>query len=166
LKQGDEGRLGGVQWEVLAPSDAQTWRGRAQNNDSLVLRLRYGRHVFLLTGDIESGVERRLLEDYRDLRADVLKVAHHGSRRSNLPGWLAGVQPSVALISAGLGNSYGLPHPRVIEDLNARRALILRTDLDGLSTVLSDGRYLQLDNQRQRPAPQQGEIWLRFGGED
>ena len=131
-----------------------------------MLRLRYGRHTFLLTGDIESGVERRLLEQYQDLQADVLKVAHHGSRRSNLPSWLAGVQPSVALISAGQGNSYGLPHPTVVDELIARRTLILRTDLDGLSTVLSDGRYLQLGNQRQRTIPRRAEIWLGFGGDD
>jgi competence protein ComEC len=166
LKQGDHGEIGGVRWETLAPVDGQPWRGRAQNNDSLVLKLRYGRHTFLLTGDIESGVERRLLEQYQDLQADVLKVAHHGSRRSNLPSWLAGVQPSVALISAGQGNSYGLPHPKVVDELIARRTLILRTDLDGLSTVLSDGRYLQLGNQRQRSIPQRAEIWLGFGGDD
>jgi competence protein ComEC len=157
--------FGGVQWEVLAPAPGQPWRGKPQNNDSLVLRLRYGRHTFLLTGDIENGVQRRLLEQHPDLRADVLKVAHHGSRRSNLPGWLDMLQPSVAMISAGLGNSYGLPHQAVIDQLQERHAVILRTDMDGLSTVLSDGRYLQLGNMRQHSVPGATGVWLRYGGD-
>lgn len=165
LREGEQFTQGGVRWDVLAPVSGQRWRGRAQNNDSLVLRLRHGRHVFLLTGDVETGVERRLLEQYPEARADVLKVAHHGSRRSSLPEWLQVLRPSVAMISAGLGNSYGLPHDKVIEELRQRHTTILRTDQDGLSTVVSDGRYLRIETMRQGSASGPLDVWLRYGGE-
>lgn len=148
LKQGDEVHLGGVQWQTLAPARGQRWTGRPQNNDSLVFRLTHGRHLFLLTGDIEQGVERRLLEEGELSHVDVVKVAHHGSKRSSSDAWLDAMSPSVALVSAGTGNMYGLPHPQVIGQLNTHHALILRTDQDGLVTVRSDGRYLTVGKAR------------------
>lgn len=148
LKQGDEVDLGGVRWQTLAPAREQRWTGRPQNNDSLVFRLQHGRHSFLLTGDIEQGVERRLLEEAGLSRIDVLKVAHHGSKRSSSDAWLDTLKPAVALVSAGTGNMYGLPHPRVIDELNTHHALILRTDQDGLVTVRSDGRYITVGKAR------------------
>ncbi|WP_321473984.1 DNA internalization-related competence protein ComEC/Rec2 [uncultured Paludibaculum sp.] len=151
LKEGDQLDLGGVRWETLAPASLQRWTGRPQNNDSLVFRLSHGRHKFLLTGDIEQGVERRLLDDAVLEHIDVLKVAHHGSKRSSSDSWLDAMSPSVAMISAGAGNMYGLPHPAVIEGLQAHRTLVLRTDQDGLVTVRSDGRYLSLSKARWEP---------------
>ncbi|QOY85683.1 DNA internalization-related competence protein ComEC/Rec2 [Paludibaculum fermentans] len=151
LKEGDDLDLGGVRWQTLAPARQQRWTGRPQNNDSLVFRLRHGRHSFLLTGDIEQGVERRLLEEAALQHVDVLKVAHHGSKRSSSDAWLDAMNPSVALVSAGTGNMYGLPHPRVIDQLNTHHALILRTDQDGLVTVRSDGRYLTVGKARWEP---------------
>lgn len=147
-KQGDQWSMGGVEWRTLAPAREQTWRGKAQNNDSLMLRLQHGRHVFLLTGDVENGVERRLLEENEIGHVDVLKVAHHGSGRSNSEPWLDALKPTVALISAGWQNSYGLPHPRVIETLRRQHAYVLRTDLDGIITVRSDGASLSVDRGR------------------
>jgi competence protein ComEC len=147
-KQGDRWSLGGVEWRTLAPAREQTWRGKPQNNDSLILRLQHGRHVFLLTGDVEMGVEQRLLEENEMGRVDVLKVAHHGSRRSNSEPWLELLKPAVALISAGWQNSYGLPHARVVETLRRNHAYVLRTDLDGIVTVRSDGRSLSVDRGR------------------
>lgn len=145
LKQGDECSLGGLPCRVLAPARGQPWSGRPQNNDSLVLELRHGRHTFLLTGDIEAPVEARLAEEGLLAPVQVLKVPHHGSRRSATEWLLERTRPAVALISSGEGNSYGLPHPETVERLRAAHALVLRTDEDGLVTVRSDGRYLEVD---------------------
>jgi competence protein ComEC len=103
----------------------------------------YGRHSFLLAGDIERQVERTLQPG----RADVLKVAHHGSRTSSTEEFLDAVSPAFAIISAGLDNSYGHPNPDVLDRLERHRAVVLRTDLDGMITVRSDGRRLSVRTQ-------------------
>ena len=147
-KQGDRWSLGGVEWRTLAPAREQDWRGKPQNNDSLILRLQYGRHTFLLTGDAETGVQHRLLEENELGRVDVLKVAHHGSRRSNSEPLLDALKPAVALISAGWQNSYGLPNAHVVESLRRHHAYVLRTDLDGIVSVRSDGFSLSVERGR------------------
>ena len=115
------------------------------NNDSLAFRVTFGARSFLLTGDLEKPMEGRLLADGFAGHADVLKVGHHGSRTSTIPLFLDEVSPSIAIISAGYENSFGHPHPDVIKRLTARRAAILRTDLDGLVTVSTDGKTLWFD---------------------
>ncbi len=145
LRQGDRCDLGGTACRVLAPARDQPWTGRPQNNDSLVLELRYGRHAFLLTGDIEAPVEARLAQDGLLAPVQVLKVPHHGSRRSATDWLLEKTRPAVALISAGENNGYGLPHPDTLARLRARRTLLLRSDTDGLVSVRSDGRYLEVE---------------------
>ncbi len=142
LKQGEACSLGPVQCRVLAPSTGQPWSGRPQNGDSLVLELRYGRHTFLLTGDIEAKQEAELSLAGLLQPAHVLKVPHHGSRRSATPWLLDATHPAVALLSAGPDNAFGLPHRETLERLREKRALVLRTDLAGPVTVRSDGRYL------------------------
>jgi competence protein ComEC len=136
--------FGGTEVEALAPLPDYSPAAEPKNNDSLVLRVRYGRHSFLLTGDIERQVERALLDAGESARADVLKVAHHGSRTSSTEEFLAAVSPAFALISAGADNSYGHPNPDVLDRLERHRAVVLRTDLDGLITVRSDGRRLAI----------------------
>jgi competence protein ComEC len=140
----------GARLEVLSPPKnfAPSTPG---NNDSLALRITYGVHSFLLTGDLESPMERLLLADGRPLHADVLKVGHHGSKTSTTPGFLAAVSPSVAIISAGFANSFGHPNSGVLARLGERHSAILRTDQDGLSTVRSDGRKLYLDSMLWHP---------------
>jgi competence protein ComEC len=142
LKQGDPCPLEPVACRVLAPPAQQAWTGRPQNADSLVLELRYGRHTFLLTGDIEARQEAELAEAGLLRPAQVLKAPHHGSKRSATPWLLDAVRPAVALISAGEGNSFGQPHPETLQRLSERRVLVLRTDVSGPVTVWSDGRYL------------------------
>ncbi|MCS7044356.1 MAG: DNA internalization-related competence protein ComEC/Rec2 [Bryobacteraceae bacterium] len=151
LREGDRCDLGSVSCRVLAPARGQDWTGRAQNNDSLVLELRHGRHAFLLTGDIEAPVEARLAEEGLLRAVQVLKTPHHGSRRSATEFLLEKTRPAVALISAGEGNSYGLPHPDTLARLHGARALVMRTDLDGLVTVRSDGRHLEVERGAASP---------------
>jgi competence protein ComEC len=87
-------------------------------------------------------MEARLLADDLATHADVLKVGHHGSRTSSIQPFLDAVSPSVAIISAGYENSFGHPHPDVLKRLAGRHVAVLRTDLDGLVTVSTDGRRL------------------------
>ncbi len=141
-KRGEKAMLGGVEFEALTGLGGSS-EGAAKNNDSLVLRARYGRHGFLLTGDIEKSVERELVDAGGELKADVLKVAHHGSARSNLDEFLDAARPAVALISAAGSDWMRLPSEKVVAALRQRRALVLRTDQDGLVWVRSDGRRLE-----------------------
>ncbi len=140
----------GARMEILSPPSGFS-AAKAGNNDSLALRITYGAHSFLLTGDLEAPMERLLVDGGRALHADVLKVGHHGSKTSSTPEFLAAVSPEVAMISAGFQNSFGHPHATVLARLEARHAAILRTDEDGLVTVRSDGRNLSFDSMLWHP---------------
>ena len=108
--------------------------GTGINNVSIVLLGEVDGHRVLLAGDIEEGIDPRLLA--RGLpTVDVLKVAHHGSRTSSTDAFLAAVRPSIAVISAGRGNPYGHPAPATVARLEAAGAQVLRTDQDGTVTV-------------------------------
>ena len=115
------------------------------NDGSAVLRLDYGQVSFLLTGDIEADVERRLASDAgEELRADVLKASHHGSRTSTTPAFLAAVNPRSAAVSAGRNNRFGHPHPDVMARLEAYVGPqhVFLTARDGTIEYISDGKTL------------------------
>jgi len=116
------------------------FRKSPENNSSIVLRAEAHGRRFLLTGDIEHEAE--LVLGDRDLRADVLKVAHHGSRSSSTDAHLDAVRPSLAVISCGRHNLFGHPHPTVLERLAERRIRVRRTDRDGTITVAIRGKVL------------------------
>ena len=139
LRRGDRFPRGGALIEVLAPMSDGAPSTEARNDDSLVLRLVHGRHRFLLTGDIERPVEERLATEAAAVRADVLKVAHHGSRTSSTPDFLNAVAPAFAVASAGYQNIFGFPHEAVVNRLAERHVMLFRTDQHGLSSVCSDG---------------------------
>lgn len=143
---GEPVELSGATVEILAPTEDYVSK-QPDNNDSLVMRLTYGARSFLLTGDMERGIEAKLLASGADLRADVLKVGHHGSRTSSSQPFIDAVAPSVALISAGFENSFGHPHPDIVGRLSARHAAVLRTDMDGLVTARTDGQRLWFELQ-------------------
>ena len=148
LRAGQAFRYGGVEVEVLAPFPDYEATEAAHNNDSLVLRLSYGRHSFLLTGDIERPVERQLVARGMLQHADVLKVPHHGSRTSSTVAFLDAVRPAFGVISVGFENSYNIPNTEVLTRLEQRHSEVLRTDLDGLISIRTDGRRLELDTMR------------------
>lgn len=105
----------GVTIDVLWPDRRLYGEEVKEPNDaSIVTQLRSGDREVLLTGDISSEVETELLKRGYDLRSDVLKVPHHGSRTSSSTGFLLAVQPQLAIVSVGAGNSYGHPHPHVV----------------------------------------------------
>jgi competence protein ComEC len=134
--------------DVLAPLPDYVPAAIPKNNDSLVLSVRFGLHRFLLSGDVEKQVEWRMLDENELGTTDVLKVAHHGSRTSTTEELLEGIHPSFAVISAGFENSYGHPHPDVVERLAEHHAAVYRTDRDGLVSIHSDGRRLTVDTYR------------------
>jgi competence protein ComEC len=137
----------GVEGEIFWPgiSSAEVALG-PKNNDSLVLRLQYGNRTVLLPGDAEREAEREMLAENggTDLRADVLKVGHHGSKNSTTADFLAAVRPQVAIISAGEGNPYGHPSQELLQRLEHAGVRVLRTDRDGAVHVLTNGRTLEI----------------------
>jgi competence protein ComEC len=137
--------FGGARLEALSPPLDYLPNDTPKNNDSLVLRLTYGKRSFLLAGDMEKQMEARLLMDGRELRADVLKVGHHGSKTSSTPEFLDAVHPAFAIISDGWDNSFGHPNRDVLQRLAERRAEILRTDERGLITVRTDGQRISVE---------------------
>lgn len=113
------------------------------NNNSLVFRLTYGKVRFLFTGDIQKEGRRRLYVGRSDLRAEVLKVAHHGSHNGTDRAFLARVRPLFAVISCARGNSYGHPHQECLRDLRRFRVQTYRTDLQGTVTItVQDSRLV------------------------
>ncbi|MFQ5880286.1 MAG: ComEC/Rec2 family competence protein [Dehalococcoidia bacterium] len=137
--------LGDDAWlSVLHPPSA-TFTDADVNNSSVVVKLRW-RHIgFILTGDVEAEAEA-LLTDAADVRATVLKVAHHGSATSTTPTFLRAVRPLVAVISVGADNRFGHPSPQVLERLED--AFLVRTDDNGDVHVSTDGRRLWVEVQR------------------
>jgi len=148
LHRGQCLHYGGVELEVLAPSLDYAPKQEPHNNDSLAFRVTFGRHSFLLSGDIERQVEAELVAEGLLHNTDVLKVPHHGSKTSSTAAFLDLLHPAFAVMSAGFENSYGHPHAEVLERYRERQASVLRTDLDGLVTVRSDGRRLRMDMGR------------------
>lgn len=137
--------FGGAEIQVLAPLADYLPLDTPKNDDSLVLRIRYGRHAFLLCGDVERPIERRMLEENEIEQTDVLKVAHHGSRTSSIPEFVDAVNPLFAVISVGFENSYGHPNRDVLERLKQHGTAVFRTDQQGLVTIRTDGERLFVD---------------------
>lgn len=131
---------GAVTLDVLAPEEPLLSGTRSDiNSNSVVVRLSFGAHSVLFTGDAEAGTEERLAKQSDKVRATVLKVAHHGGRHSTTAPFLRAVSPSTAIISCGRGNPYGHPKAKTIKALEAV-AKVYRTDRDGTITITSDGK--------------------------
>ncbi|HXK40487.1 MAG TPA: ComEC/Rec2 family competence protein [Candidatus Paceibacterota bacterium] len=113
--------------------------GEKTNNESVVLMLKYGETEVLLTGDIEAKAERQIILSGANLDADILKVAHHGSKTSTLAEFLYEVSPQVAVIQVGTKNRYGHPTQEVLSRLENFGVKLYRTDVDGGVKVISDG---------------------------
>lgn len=109
------------------------------NNYSAVLRITFGKIIFLFTGDAEEFSENELLKSGQNLKADVLKVGHHGSSTSTSSAFLKAVSPKYAIISVGLGNDYGHPAESTLSNLSAVGVQVFRTDEDGTIVATCDG---------------------------
>lgn len=138
-------RVGALTWQVLAPlGPASPASDSPPNDDSLVLYVRTAGLTILLMGDEEVPSQTALHAAYPGLRADVLKVSHHGSAKQD-PELVGSVGAQVGLISCGLNNDYGHPTPSTLRLLQRSRIRAWRTDLDGdLAVVRRGGRVTVL----------------------
>ncbi len=126
---GDSWQWDGVHFEFLHPPENTAYK--KSNNISCVLKITAPGGRVLLSGDIEKKVERRLLCDDADLRADILLVAHHGSKTSSSEAWLQAVAPRHAVITAGYRNRYQLPARQISQRLRRHAQSVLVTGLSG-----------------------------------
>ena len=128
--------------ELLHPFDAASTNlhDKDFNNDSLVLKLTYGDVRILFTGDIGRKVELRLVESGENLRAEIVKVPHHGSKTSSSAEFLDAVRPQYAVFSLGQRNRYRFPSAAVVERYRERGCRVLRTDRLGAIRLRTDGR--------------------------
>jgi len=137
--------LGGAEIEPLAPFDESgqlaSDPARTENDNSLVIGVRWRERQLLFAGDLEADGEAALLERAGGrLAADVVKVPHHGSRTSSTEPFVRATHPTVAVMSVGERNRWGFPHPAVVERWRSAGARVMRTDRDGGVTVSVDGR--------------------------
>jgi competence protein ComEC len=133
---GDQLAWGGTQVAILAPETGYSNPGEPVNNDSLVMRMQYGKSSVLLEGDAEAPSEREMLAHGRVAAVTLLKVGHHGSRTSTTQEFLDAAAPKDAVVSVGRGNTFGHPRYEVIERIAAARTKLYRTDQFGLTTFL------------------------------
>jgi len=136
VREGQSYNWDGVQVFVRWPTEEAVKIQKDRNNTSIVLELVYGDTSILLTGDAEETIEEEVGFSVGDI--DVLKVGHHGSKTSTSVQFLKAISPEVAVIPVGADNSYGHPHPIILERLKQVGASILRTDLDGDILFVSD----------------------------
>lgn len=142
LDVGDSFELGGVQNYVIAPMKDYD----DNNENSLVIRSSFGETVVMLTGDAEHKSEADIVERWNaaTLKADILKVGHHGSNSSTTEEFLDAVSPKYAIISCGSGNKYGHPHDETMELLTEKGTTVYRTDLQGSIIFKTNGKTLTL----------------------
>lgn len=145
----------GLTFRFYAPTEPFLSHTRNDiNANSIVFRLEYRcpkcarRFRMLFTGDAGADTERRLLVTGADLRADVLKVGHHGSAYGTTPELVAAVRPRFAIISVGRGNLFGHPAPQTLETLERAGATVYRTDQNGAVTITSNGRETSIATLR------------------
>jgi competence protein ComEC len=127
IRDGDSATFGMFAMKALLAD--RTFKRSPENNASVVLRVRAGRWTALLTGDVERDAEAALAG--RDVAADILKVAHHGSRTSTTAAMLAAVHPRLALVSCGRHNMFGHPHADTLRALSQAGVRVWRTDRSG-----------------------------------
>lgn len=137
---GDSYALGGANFTFLTPTGEAY--GDNTNNDSIGILLTNGNHRFLFLGDAEAEAEQDILSRFPDLKADVYKVSHHGSRSSSTEAFLQAIRPSYAVISCGADNKYGHPHAQTLNTLRAMGVKVFRTDEQGSIIAYSDGTEL------------------------
>jgi competence protein ComEC len=151
-QRGDTFDLGpGVAVQVLSPPPGGI-AGGDLNENALVLKISFGDTSFLLASDAGFPAEDVMISSGLDLRSDVLKVGHHGSRYSSGKAFLKAAGPKYAVIEVGGYNPYGHPAPKTLARLEAAGAKVFRTDRDGNIVMTSDGRGIMVSTQRGAPA--------------
>jgi competence protein ComEC len=146
-RTGDTADLGPLRLEVLHPSAGDSLADL--NDASIALRITFGTFRLVTTGDAERAAEARMVARVPGLlAADVLRLGHHGSRTSTSVALLDAVAPTLAVWSAGAGNSYGHPHPETLALLTDRGVDVLGTAEHGTVTIVTDGDGFEVRTQR------------------
>lgn len=134
---------------VLWPTSTNMISDNAINNNSLVCKLIYKNFSMLFTGDIEEIAEKAILSKYVNkqevLNADILKVAHHGSKTSSIKEFINAVNPKYAVIGVGKDNKFGHPFEKTLETLNDKNVKIYRTDISGEIMIIIDGNKVRIE---------------------
>ena len=137
-------KLGTATCQIIAPNSGSY---EDLNNYSAVLKITYGKNTFLLTGDAQTQSEQEMLAKKFNLKADVLKVGHHGSNTSTSASFLKAVSPKYAIISVGKGNVYDHPSKATLDKLAEAKIAVYRTDQVGTIVVTSDGKTITIDKK-------------------
>jgi competence protein ComEC len=145
---GDVLHFGEVSCAVLWPPPSSDPAAPSGNNDSLVVRLQFGPHAILLTGDIESVAEKAIVKQNSPLSATVVKVAHHGSKTSSTGTFIDATHPKLAIISVGQVSIFGHPNSDVVERWKSAGAGVMTTGRSGMITVTTDGKDLRVEEFR------------------
>ncbi len=132
---GEEFMLGSASCMLLGPRTSY----EDANNNSVVILVTHGTNKFLFMGDAEAEAEEDILRGGADVKADVIKVGHHGSRYSSSESFMQAVTPSYAVISCGEDNRYGHPHAKTLNALRAMGVEVFRSDEQGTIVAASDG---------------------------
>ncbi|NEU04732.1 ComEC/Rec2 family competence protein [Clostridium senegalense] len=140
-KVGDTFNIGSAKATIIAPAEDY----KDANESSIVIKIQYEDTSFLFAGDAETLSENDMLKSGTDLSADVLKLAHHGSRTSSSDKFLDKVNPKYAIISCEKNNDYGHPHIETINKMKNRNIIVHRTDEEGTIIATSDGKNISFD---------------------
>lgn len=144
-KKGVKLSVKGVTAQFIAP--VKTYSDSDLNNWSAVLHVTYGKKSFLFAGDAEEKSETDMINSKQTLKADVLKVGHHGAKQSTGKNFLKTVKPTYAVISVGKGNNYGHPTSTVINNLKNAKVNIYRTDKQGTIVAKTDGKTITFNTK-------------------
>lgn len=135
--------IGGAKMQILHPVSPSSSH---LNDSSIVAKITFGQVSFMLTGDAEQDSEAQiLLQSQVQPTSTILKLGHHGSRTSTTDAFLEAVDPEVAIIMAGEGNSYGHPHEETLQKLSDTGVDIYRTDLHGTIVITTDGQTYDIN---------------------
>jgi len=146
VRSGDELPFGYLAFQVLSPVEISP---HSVNNNSVLLRLEVGKIAFLFTGDTDQIEETRLMQVGANLKADVLKIPHHGADGNTDPNFLATVAPSVGIYMSGAGNMYNFPEPNTMRLFESAGIDIYGTDRNGTIVVETDGKTYQVIPERE-----------------
>lgn len=150
IQAGDVIHFGDVETRVFWPPAAVHPNEPSRNNDSIVLRIKFGNVSLLLTGDIEKGAESTLIGTGKELTANVVKVPHHGSHSSSTEAFVTATHARFAIISVGQKSRFGHPHREVVERWQASGARVMTTGKCGTITVATDGTDLNVKGMQSR----------------
>lgn len=142
-KVGESFKIGSANATILGPVKEY----EDANDNSIVIKLDYQDTSFLFTGDAESISEKDIIKTGANLKADVLKLGHHGSRTSSSDKFLDEVNPRYAIISCEKDNDYGHPHVQTMDKMKERKIDVYRTDEEGTIVATSDGKNIKFDKE-------------------